>query len=307
MLQAIAVIASAPEDSRPTRGTICARTLQPPEADLNFAQRALTFIELLLVISIIAVLAALILAGLSSAKRKGRQIQCVNNVRQLGLALQQFVADYHAYPLNVNLHFSDGGYPEHATKWNTALEQTALSGRDPWALKRLGTNWWHTTVWHCPAVALSGFTLGTKTSTTNYSISNYGYNAYGLRRWKDPDSLGLGGHKGNTPTNYVDSNPVRESEGANPVEMIAIGDGFVGCSGVIVDTTENRGRLQRTSGLQDISGSTARSYSRHQGRANTLYCDGHVESPTLRFLFQDTSDAALVRWNRDHLPHRDRL
>jgi hypothetical protein len=32
-----------------------------------------------------------------------------------------------------------------------------------------------------------------------------------------------------------------------------------------------------------------------------------VESPTLKFLFEDTSDAALVRWNRDHLPHRDRL
>ena len=28
---------------------------------------------------------------------------------------------------------------------------------------------------------------------------------------------------------------------------------------------------------------------------------------TLRFVFQDTSDAALVRWNRDHLQHRDRL
>jgi len=41
--------------------------------------------------------------------------------------------------------------------------------------------------------------------------------------------------------------------------------------------------------------------------ANVVFCDGHVESPTLRFLFQNTSDAALVRWNRDHLPHRDRL
>jgi prepilin-type processing-associated H-X9-DG protein len=100
---------------------------------------------------------------------------------------------------------------------------------------------------------------------------------------------------------------VRESEVVNPSEMMAIGDGFVGGNGVIVDTTENRSRLQRTSGLQDIGGSTARSYSRHQGKANVLFCDGHVESPTLKFLFEDTSDAALVRWNRDHLPHRERL
>jgi prepilin-type processing-associated H-X9-DG protein len=42
-------------------------------------------------------------------------------------------------------------------------------------------------------------------------------------------------------------------------------------------------------------------------RANVVFCDGHVESPTLKFLFEDTSDAALARWNRDHLPHREKL
>jgi prepilin-type processing-associated H-X9-DG protein len=46
---------------------------------------------------------------------------------------------------------------------------------------------------------------------------------------------------------------------------------------------------------------------RHQGKANVVFCDGHVESPTLPFLFADTSDAALSRWNRDHLPHREKL
>ncbi|HEY5040889.1 MAG TPA: H-X9-DG-CTERM domain-containing protein [Verrucomicrobiae bacterium] len=43
------------------------------------------------------------------------------------------------------------------------------------------------------------------------------------------------------------------------------------------------------------------------GKANVVFCDGHVESPTLQFLFADTSDAALSRWNRDHLPHREKL
>jgi len=46
---------------------------------------------------------------------------------------------------------------------------------------------------------------------------------------------------------------------------------------------------------------------RHQGNANVVFCDGHVESPTLAFLFEDTSDNALSRWNRDHLPHRENL
>jgi prepilin-type processing-associated H-X9-DG protein len=41
------------------------------------------------------------------------------------------------------------------------------------------------------------------------------------------------------------------------------------------------------------------------GKANAVFCDGHVESPTLKFLFADTSDATLVCWNRDHQPHRE--
>jgi hypothetical protein len=37
------------------------------------------------------------------------------------------------------------------------------------------------------------------------------------------------------------------------------------------------------------------------------FYDGHVELPTLPFLFTDTSAAALSRWNRDHHHHRERL
>ena len=46
--------------------------------------------------------------------------------------------------------------------------------------------------------------------------------------------------------------------------------------------------------------------TRHQGKANVVFCDGHVESPTLKFLFEDTSDTALARWNRDHQPHPEK-
>jgi len=38
-----------------------------------------------------------------------------------------------------------------------------------------------------------------------------------------------------------------------------------------------------------------------------VFCDGHVESPTLKFQFEDASDKALSRWNRDHLPQREKL
>jgi prepilin-type processing-associated H-X9-DG protein/prepilin-type N-terminal cleavage/methylation domain-containing protein len=66
--------------------------------------------------------------------------------------------------------------------------------------------------------------------------------------------------------------------------------------------------LWRTYGMQEVDeyvGSTKRASSRHQGKANVVFCDGHVESLPLQFLFEDTSDEALSRWNRDHLPHRE--
>ena len=62
------------------------------------SRRAFTLIELLVVIAIIVVLIALLLPAVQAAREAARRIQCVNNVKQLGLAIQNYHDVHNSLP-----------------------------------------------------------------------------------------------------------------------------------------------------------------------------------------------------------------
>ncbi|MFP3903937.1 MAG: prepilin-type N-terminal cleavage/methylation domain-containing protein [Armatimonadota bacterium] len=71
-----------------------------------------TLIELLVVIAIIAILAAILFPVFARAREKARQSSCLNNVKQLNLALQMYAQDY-----DENITYAWYESPDASTWW----------------------------------------------------------------------------------------------------------------------------------------------------------------------------------------------
>ena len=84
---------------RPRTGDIPKpRILCSPTSSVLAPAAGFTLIELLVVIAIIAILASLLLPGLSRAKTSARSAKCKSNLHQIGIALTDYVSDHGAYP-----------------------------------------------------------------------------------------------------------------------------------------------------------------------------------------------------------------
>lgn len=200
-----------------------------------------TVVEILTVLAVTAVLSAIILAAFRGVREKGRQTTCADNLKQITLAMQQYVQD------------SDGKYPFMGI---SSQENTQFQG---WFwVYRARDYLKNPLLQQCPSYG--GERAGSGGKGIN-AVTDYSYNYWRLSQrgtlWRDPDGT-------------LHRNGQHEAVLLNPATTWLNTDMD---ADMISQTDSPSSRLPYTSSC----GRTFAWETRHSGGANYSFIDGHVK------------------------------
>jgi prepilin-type N-terminal cleavage/methylation domain-containing protein/prepilin-type processing-associated H-X9-DG protein len=217
---------------------------------------AFTLIELLVVIAIIAILAALLLPALARAKESARSAQCLSQMRQIGLAVRLYADDHDdELPRSQHSAFAHG-----QLAWGRAIApELARDSATTWTNLLEG-------VYHCP-------------SDPRTKPWSYGQNVYFELDPNDDD--------------YVGSPQTWRRAGLVPHPCASVLQAEASGSGSAMSEGADHIMAHFWMTLQDARAEVAA--TRHKGRSNYNFVDGHAAARELRATFDPATQLDL--WN----------
>jgi prepilin-type N-terminal cleavage/methylation domain-containing protein/prepilin-type processing-associated H-X9-DG protein len=308
-------------------GKVCFASTRDRKNFRFCGNRAFTLLELLVVLAIIGVLASLILPAIMGARESARRVSCLNNLRQINLALANYDSATKVLPLGAyrpaGLHNNGRDRPN--VTWAIAIlphmELTNLYDSwnptsdlfDPRNLMLRSTE---VPSYGCTSDPVRDVMFeprhGIEFSRSNY-VANYGAASWGIGDWNDTKYRGVMGQNGSVPlatirdgtSNTVSVTELKKHSGKRDNRGVwafsAAGSAVVGldcdqeCQGINGDSKSDwipycvpeKGRLECHFENDENSNAGPRSY--HRGGANMGFCDGSV-----RFLVNSIDSQTLV-------------
>jgi prepilin-type N-terminal cleavage/methylation domain-containing protein/prepilin-type processing-associated H-X9-DG protein len=266
---------SAEQPRRPAKSMMSTMMRDRSSASGRGHAGGFTLVELLVVIAVIGILAALLLPALSMAKAQAQSTACRNHLRQIGVALTMYASDTRCYPA-----FMGDSYP-YQTWVDRLYQYYPLS--------------WTNASWNCPSYIANKGTIECGTSSNRVWSASYSYNCrgvLGIVTWVAADpgmlrtlNLGLG---------YPRKNATHEPEVLAPSEMYAVADARAIAQGNLL-----RGQMRMTPWRIAFEGVEAA--PPHGQGYNLLFVDGHVILVKRNDCLFPPRTAR--NWNRDNQPH----